>query len=69
MIAEKYNIRADFNPLPLFRHSVRIVVILIKAGGCFKSKEKLVGKGMKCMIFKAKIDDFQNLLKIMAAES
>lgn len=43
IIAERYNIRPNFTPLPLFRRGVRIVLILIKAGGCFRSKPKMTG--------------------------
>lgn len=38
VIAERYNVRPNFMPLTLFRKGVRIVIILIKAGGCFRQK-------------------------------
>lgn len=41
VIFEKYNVRAGFEPKKLFRKSVRLVAILMRAGGCFRKKESL----------------------------
>ena len=41
VIFEKYNVRAGFEAKKLFRKSVRLVAILMRAGGCFRKTESL----------------------------
>ena len=54
VIAEKYNVRPNFTPLIIFQRGVRILLILMKAGGCFKTKPKLTGL---VHIFRSQIAD------------
>ncbi|CAG5097276.1 Oidioi.mRNA.OKI2018_I69.XSR.g15006.t1.cds [Oikopleura dioica] len=41
VIFEKYNVRAGFEAKKLFQKSVRLVIILMRAGGCFRRDESL----------------------------
>ena len=40
-LEELYNVRPGFQPLKTFQKGARILIILIKAGGCFGNKTKL----------------------------
>ena len=49
VIFEKYNVRAGFEAKKLFRKSVRLVVILMRAGGCFRRDESLKVSFCNCL--------------------
>ena len=41
-LEELYNVRPGFKPINVFRKAARLVVILVKAGGCFGNKKVMM---------------------------